>query len=154
MTITIVIINTRQEMRLECEWRHTRKRRAENLEDFEKDLVEVRPWCWEVDVRSWCWEVEVWPWSWGFEIGPCRQTIEFLPLNGVLCLEFSTVAASVKFLGSRPAKMNRDLKRHEMCRTLRVVLAYYDYERPLRIVSLHVSKNRNQKLINAFVPEQ
>ena len=66
----------------------------------------------------------------------------------------STVAAAVKFFGSRPAKMNRDLKQHGMCRTLEVLLASYDYERLLRIVSLLVLKNRSQKLIKPFVPEQ
>ena len=81
---------TRQEMGLECRWHHAQKRWAENLEDFEKDSVEVRPWSWEVEVRPWCWEVGVRPWcwevgvrpcSWGVDIGPCRQTIEFLPLE-------------------------------------------------------------------------
>ena len=45
--------------------------------------------------------------------------------NGVLChrVEFSTVAPAVKFFGSRPAKMNWDLKHHEICQTLGVVLA-------------------------------
>ena len=31
-----VMINPRQEMKLECRWRHAQKRWAENLEDFEK----------------------------------------------------------------------------------------------------------------------
>ena len=70
MNTTIVLINPREEMGLECGWRYAQKRWAENLEDFEKDSVEV---------RLWCWEVGVWPGSWGFEIGPCRQTTEFLP---------------------------------------------------------------------------
>ena len=45
--------------------------------------------------------------------------------DGVLChrAEFSTVAAAVKFCWSRPAKMNWDLKHHEMCRMLGVMLA-------------------------------
>ena len=74
------------------------------------------------------------PGSWEFEIGPCRQTIELLPLG--LGMEFSTVATAIKFFKSQPAKMNWDLKHHEMCRTLGVLLAEYDYERLLRIVSL------------------
>ncbi len=52
MTITIVIINPRQEMRLECGWRHAQKRWAENLKDFEKDSVEVRPWCWDGTMQA------------------------------------------------------------------------------------------------------
>ena len=105
----------------------------------------VQPWCWEVGVRPWCWEVGsnhgdeklgptmvlrswVQPWSWGFEIGPCRQTIEFLPLGQRMefsghRVEFSTVVVAVKFFGSQPAKMNWDLKHHEMCRMLGVLLA-------------------------------
>ena len=83
MTITIVIINPRQKIRLECGWRHAQKKWSENLEDFEKDSVEVRPWCWEVGVR---------PGSWGFEIGPCRQTIEYLPLGQRM--EFSAIELS------------------------------------------------------------
>ena len=41
-----------------------------------------------------------------------------------------------------------------MCRTLGGGVALYDYEWLLRIVSLLVSQNWKQKLINAFVPEQ
>ena len=55
--------NPWQEMGRKCGWCYAQKRWAENSEDFEKDSVEVRPWCWEVEVRS-C--------SWGFEIRPCR----------------------------------------------------------------------------------
>ena len=111
MTITIVIINPRKEMRLECGWRHAQKRWAKNLEDFEKDLVEFQPWRWEVGVR---------PGSWGFEIGPCRQTIEFLSLGQRMefsAIEFSTVAAAIKFFWPWRVKMNWDLKYHEKCRT-------------------------------------
>ena len=75
ITITIVIINPRKKMGPECGWRHAQKRLAENLEDFDKDSVEVQPWCWEI------------------EIGPLGQTIEFLPLGQRI--EFSTVAAAV-----------------------------------------------------------
>ena len=48
--------------------------------------------------------------SWSPTIQSSRQTIE----NGVLChrVEFSTIAAVVKFFGSRPVKMNWDLKHH------------------------------------------
>ena len=41
------------------------------------------------------------------DIGPWRQRVEF-----------SIVAAAVKFFGSRPAKVNWDLKHHKMCRML------------------------------------
>ena len=69
-------------MRLECEWRHARKRWSWECEDFEKHVsrgltldnvgrdlgclplrqlveveVEFRQWCWEVGVRPWCWKV-------------------------------------------------------------------------------------------------
>ena len=77
--------------------------------------------------------------------------------NWFLChwVEFSTVAAAVKFFGSRPAKMNWDLKHHVMCRTLgghvSIVWLWKTFK---NCVSLLVSKNRSQKLINAFVPEQ
>ena len=45
--------------------------------------------------------------------------------NFSLChwVEFSTVAAAVKFCRSRPAKINWDLKHHEMCRSSGVLLA-------------------------------
>ena len=69
-------------------------------------------------------------------------------------VEFSTLAAAVTFFGSRPAKMNWDLKHHEICRTLGVLLAQYDYERLLRIASILVSKNRSQVIDKPFVPEQ
>ena len=133
-------------MWLECWWRHAQKRWAENLEDFEKDSVEVRPWCWEVGARPWCcevgartwyWEVEIRPWIWETEIGPCRQTVEF-----------SVVAVVVKFFGSRPAKMNWDLKHHEMCRTLGMVSI-------VRIMSLSSCRRTEvKKLIKPVVPEQ
>ena len=38
------------------------------------------------------------------EIGPWRQKVEFLPLRHRF--KFSTIAAVVKFFGSRPAEMN------------------------------------------------
>ena len=146
MTITIVKINPRQEMRLECEWCHTQKRWAENLEDFEKDSVEFRPWCWEVGFRPWCWEfgsdhgvenlgptmvlriwvrpwcqeVEVSLWSWGFEIGPCRQIIELLPLGQRM--EFSAKRIEFSTVGACSWNFadltNRDLKHYKMRWTL------------------------------------
>ena len=110
----------------ECGWHHAQKRWVENLEDFEKDLVEVRPQCWEVEVWPWCWEVGVQLWSWGFEIGPCRQNWVSATgtENWVLFhwVEFSPVVPVVKFFRSWPVKMNWDLKHHKMCRKLGVLL--------------------------------
>ena len=37
-----VIINPRQEMELECGWRHAQKRWSWEFEDFEKTVVEIR----------------------------------------------------------------------------------------------------------------
>ena len=47
-------------MWLECEWRHARKRWAENLEILKK--TSVRSWLWTSRVGSW--------------LGPCRLTVE------------------------------------------------------------------------------
>ena len=77
MTITIVKINPRQEMRLEHGWCHAQKRWAENFENFEKDSLEVRPWCREVEVRPWCWEVEVWPVSWELKLDHVGRRLSF-----------------------------------------------------------------------------
>ena len=84
-------------MGLEYGWRYAQKRWAENLEDFEKDSVEVPPWCWELGVR---------PCSWRFEIGPCRQTIDFFAIgaeNWVLShwVEFSTIVWSRRAIRER-----------------------------------------------------
>ena len=54
--------------------------------------------------------------SWDVAIGPWKHRVEFLPLRHRV--EFSTVAAAVKFFGSRPAEMNWDLKHHKMRRVL------------------------------------
>ena len=98
MTITIVIINPRLKMGPECGWCHAQKRCAENLEDFEKDSVEFRPWCGEVGVRPCSWGVGVRPCSWGFEIWTMQADNWASAIgaeNGVLChrVEFSTVVA-------------------------------------------------------------
>ena len=76
--------------------------------------------------------------------------------NGDLChrVEFSTVATAVKFCRSRPAKMNWDLKHHEMCWTLGVILAQYDYERVLRIVSLSSCRWTEADVNKRFVSKQ
>ena len=67
----------------------------------------VRSWGPIMMVRSWGPTMDL-----KVDIGPWRQTVEF-----------SIVALAVKFFGSRPARMNWDLKHHEMCRTLGVLLA-------------------------------
>ena len=96
----------------------------------------LRSWGPTMVLRSWSptMQLRIWDWTkqadnWASAIGA---------ENGVLChrVEFSTVAAAVKFFKSRPAKMSWDLKHHEMCRTFGVLLVQYDYERLLRIVSL------------------
>ena len=76
----------------------------------------LRSWGPTMVLRSWGPTMVLKSWSptkqLKVDIGPWRQTVEFSPF-----------AAAVKFFGSRPAKMNWDLKHHEMCRTLGVLLA-------------------------------
>ena len=105
---------------LECGWRRAQKKWAKNLEDFEKDSVEVRTWCWEVGsdlgaeklksdhaVEGWHWTTDAA--NWASAVGA---------ENGALShrVEFSTVETKVKFIESLQAKMNWDLKHHDMCR--------------------------------------
>ena len=61
-------------------------------------------------------------WDWTMQADNCASTIG--AENGVHChrIELSRVAAAVKFCRFRPAKMNSDLKHHEMCETVRAVL--------------------------------
>ena len=61
MTITIVIINPRKEMGLECEWRHARKQWAENLGILKKTSVEF-----------YCRPVEL-----GTRLGPVQLGVDF-----------------------------------------------------------------------------
>ena len=89
MAITIVIINLRQKMGQECGWRYIQKRWAENLRILKNTAVESSDWTMGDD-------------GW---VLPLEQRVEF-----------SNVAAAVKFFGSLPAEMNWDLKHHEMCR--------------------------------------
>ena len=74
-------------------------------------------------LRSWGPTRQLRIWDWTMQVDNCASAI--WAENWVLChrVEFSIVAAAVKFFGSRPAKMNWDLKHHEICRTLRVLLA-------------------------------
>ena len=140
MIITIVIKKTQTGNGLECGWHHAQKRWAVNLEDFEKKIqliltLVLRSWGPTMVLRSWDLTMQL-----KVDIGPWRQTVVF-----------SAVAAAVKFFGSRPAKMNWDLKHHEMCRTLGVLLAYYDYERLLRNVSLSLRVEEPNSEVNKCV---
>ena len=65
-------------------------------------------------LRSWDWTMQAD--NWASAIGA---------ENGVLChrVDFSTIAATVKFCRSQRMKMNWDLKHHEICWTLEVLLA-------------------------------
>ena len=146
MTITIVIINPKQEMRLECGWRHAQKRWAENLEDFWKRFswgptmvlkswgpttvlkswgptTVLKSWGPTIVLRSWSLTMELRIWNWTMQADNSVSAIG--ADNWVIChsVAFSTVAAAVKFCRSRPAKMNWDVKHYEMCRTLGVLLA-------------------------------
>ena len=130
-------------MRLECEWRHARKRWSWEFGRFWKRIsweltlddvgrklgclpqwqtveVGIRPRCWEVELRPWCWEVGVRPSSWDFEVGPWKTIVEFLPLG--------------HRVGFRPLKD-----------VLSIVWLRKTFK---NCVSLLVSKNRSQKLIN------
>ena len=108
----------------------------------------LRSWDPTMMLRSWSLTMQLMIWDWTMQTDNLVSAI--VAEKRVLChrVAFSTVVAAVKFFGSRPAKMNWDLKHNVLCRTLRVLLAYYDYEILLRIVSLLVSKNWNQNLIN------
>ena len=173
MTITIVIINPRQEKWLGCGWRHAQKRLAENFEDFEKryslsptmvlrswgptmvlrnwgptmvlriwgPTMALRSWGPTMVLRIWYPTMVLWSWrptmvlrSWSLTRqlriwDSTMQADSWVPAigeeNWILChwVEFSTVAAAVKFFRSWPSKMNWDLKHHEMCWTLGILLA-------------------------------
>ena len=66
--------NPRYEMGLGCEWRHARKRWAENLVISKKQLVEI--WLWVGPVQL----------SWGFDCGRCRNSQH----SKKLCLSLSS----------------------------------------------------------------
>ena len=93
--------------------------------------------------------------SWEFEDFP-KESVEIWPWRQRV--EFSTVAAVVKFFVSRPAEINRDLKHHEICRTLGVgsdsmVTLVWLAKTLKNCASLLVSKNRSQEINKPFVPE-
>ena len=113
--------------------------------------VGVRPWCWEVEVRPWCWEVEVRPWCWEIKIGQCRQTIELLPLRQRM--EFSVIQLSSLPLWRRLSFSGPDQRRwietpRDVPNVGGVVSIVWLRKTFKNCVSLLVSKNWNQKLIN------
>ena len=80
MTITIVIINSRQEIRLECGWHHAQKWWAENLEDFKnhsswkltldhvgKNLGSLPPWQRRWVLCHWGRQLQLGFWVWTME---------------------------------------------------------------------------------------
>ena len=73
MTIIIVIIKPRQEVRLECGWRHARNRWSWEFEDFEKESVKkLRLDDGSRELSSCCWDIYLdlghWRCSWVFFI--------------------------------------------------------------------------------------
>ena len=98
---------------------------------------------------GWC---HAWKrWSWEFEDFEKEaveiERVEFLPLRHRV--EFSTVAVTDKFFGTRPAKMNWDLIHYKMH-----VFFWGGGQQSKNCVSLLVLKNRNQKLINHLYLKQ
>ena len=75
------------------------------------------------------------------------RELSSLPLSWV-----STVATSIKYFGSRPAKINRDWTMR--CAERLSFVSVVWYERLLWIVSLLVSKNGSQVINKPLVPEQ
>ena len=101
-------------MCLKCEWRHARKRWAENLrilkntaveltlDDVGRQLcclplrktnegvwqlyweVEFRPWCSDVGIRPWCWEILVRPWYWEVEVRLGSWDFEVVPWKTIV----------------------------------------------------------------------
>ena len=69
-------------------------------------------------------------------------------------VEFSTVAVVDKFFGSRPAKMNWDLKHHKDMLNVGCVVSIIWLRKTFKnCVSLLVSKNRIQEVNKRFVSE-
>ena len=85
-------------------------------------------------------------WKESVEIGPWRQIVQFMSLRHRV--EFSTVAAAVKFFGSRPGEMNWDFRHQKM----RSASGWGSHSK--NCVSLLVSPwTEVKKLINPFVSE-
>ena len=76
----------------------------------------LRSWGLTMELRSWSptMQLRIWGWTMQADNWVCHRGIE----NWVFYR-----CGGVKFFGSRPAKMNWDLKHHQMCRTSGVVLA-------------------------------
>ena len=99
----------------------------------------LRIWSPTTELRIWDWTMQAENWV------SVNETEKW-----VLCdwVKFSIVAAAIKFFGSRSAKMNWDLKHHEICRTLGMVSI-------VRIVSLSPRVEEPKSEVNKpFVPEQ
>ena len=115
-------------MELDCGWRHAQKKWAENLEDFLKiqlssdhGVEKLRPDHGVEKLGSDHGVEDLGLDHAGRQLSslPLGQRIEFSAIE----LSFFTIEAAVKLFVSQPAKMNWDLKHHEMCRMLGVLLA-------------------------------
>ena len=71
MTITLVIINPRQEMWLECDWHHARKRWLWEFKDFEKERAG------KLTLDHGGWEVSFLPLSWELRLTVERCSCNF-----------------------------------------------------------------------------
>ena len=104
-------------------------------------------------LRSWSPTMQLRIWDWTMQANNWVSTIG--AENWVLChwVGFSTVAATVKFFGSRPAKMNWDLKHHEICRTLGTVSIVWLRKTFNNCLSPHVEEPKSE-VNKSFVLEQ
>ena len=89
----------------------------------------------------------------GVDCGPCRQTIELLPLGqrmefSAIELSFLPFATAVKFFGSRLAKINWEQTPRNVPNVGGVVSIVWLRKTFKNFISLLVSKNWSQKLIN------
>ena len=116
MTVTIVIINPRQEIVLECGWRHTQKWWAENLMILKKH----RSWGWTIEWRSWVSAIEAG--SWKLTLDHAGRQLSSLPLGN---RELSSLSLSWELDLARwrcswvfRISTDRDLKHHKMNPTL------------------------------------
>ena len=96
-------------MRLECGSSHAKKRWAENLEDFEKDSVEVRPWCWEVGIPPCSWRLTLN--HAGRQLSFCHWGIELSSLPWSWVVGVSTIEACGWIFR---ISIGRDIKHHKI----------------------------------------
>ena len=123
---------------------------------LKKDSVEVRPGCWEVGVRTSCWEVKVRPWCWEVGVRPCCWEVEVRPCSWGLTLDHAGRQLSLYHWGIDNWILYRWRMLLEFCRSLNLknykmrcaFVASDSTVSIVRIVSLLVSKNQSQKLIN------